>query len=128
AWVQAEKIAINVRNTLVPWFLRNHFSHFLVRNHMWGTIREYGFVTYQLNLWFMIGSALLIAVIYSLCRPGRSAGADVRAFWITLYGVGIPLGIAVVGSPEDWGLGHICLQPLTLLAIAFATARFRTWP
>src|SRR5690606_11095186 len=92
------------------------------------TIREYGFVTNQLNLWFMIGSALPMAVIYSLCRPGRSAGADVRAFWITLYGVGIPLGIAVVGSPEDWGLGHICLQPLTLLAIAFATARFRTWP
>ena len=36
------------------------------------------------------------------------------------------LGIAVHGARDTWGLTHICLQPLILLALAFLAAKFAT--
>jgi hypothetical protein len=56
-------------------------------------------------------------------RAAPSAPSSQRHFWFVLVPLVTVLGIAVHTPRDVWGLAHICLQPLLLIALAWiATA------
>ena len=128
---QFEKIALNVRDTLVPHFLRWADAAFIAQSSPWGHWRDWFFQCYQLNLPLACGSVAWLAILVELRHVARGTGARPRAFWWA-FAVGvILLGVATHGARDTWGLTHICLQSFVLLALAFLAARWnalsRAW-
>ncbi|MEI7552753.1 MAG: hypothetical protein WCL24_10540 [Verrucomicrobiota bacterium] len=119
------KIALNLRDTLVPHFLRPLDGSLIAQRSPWGYARDWCFQLYQLNLPLMLGSLAWLVLARELVRAGRSAPAARRRFWLAFVGGGVVLGVAVHGARDHWGLGHICLQTLVVLGLAFLAAR---WP
>lgn len=121
---QLAKIAGNLRDTLVPHFLRPLDQSLIEQQSPWGRWRDWFFQNYQLNLLFACGSVAWLAIIRELLRTGRHAAPRLRRFWIG-FGAGVVLlGIATHGARDEWGLAHICLQALVLLALAFLAGRW----
>lgn len=115
-------IARNVRNTIVPHFLRHFDKSALAQTNRLGAIRDYFFNLYQVNLFFefgSIGGLLLLALIAHRAGEGRIAD---QVFWWALLTVAVSLGIAVNSQPDDWGQAQICLKPLALLGLTFLAA------
>lgn len=125
ASAQAVKIALNLRDTIVPFFLRDSDQPSLAQRSPWGWWRDQFFLAYQLNLFLACGSVAWLALLVSIARAARTAGPTDRLFWAAFIGGTVFLGIAVIGSRGTWGLAHICLQPLILLGLAFLAAK---WP
>jgi hypothetical protein len=122
---QLLKVALNLRDTLVPHFLRTVDGTLIAQRSPWGYWSDWCFQLYQVNLFFMFGSVAWLGLIRELVRGGRAAPARRRWFWGFLAGGAVILGVAVIGARDHWGLGHICLQTVVVLGLACLAAR---WP
>jgi hypothetical protein len=121
---QVLKIALNLRDTLVPHFLRPLDPALIAQRSPWGYWRDWFFQLYQLNLFFVFGSIAWLALIRELVRGWPSAARQSRWFWTGITGGVILVGIAVHGARDTWGLAHICLQAVVVLGLAYLAARW----
>jgi len=119
-------VALNLRDTLVPHFLRSVDLGFLAQRSPWGWWRDWFFQLYQVNFFFAFGSVTWAAIAVALSREWRAAGPRSRWFWITYVTGALLLGVIVHGARDPWGLTHICLQPLILLGLALLAAHWQS--
>ncbi len=122
---QIVKIGRNIFDTVVPHFLRPLDPALIVQHSPWGYLRDFFFQCYQVNLPLALGSMGSIVVAREAWRAAGEAPATVRWYWTTLVVGVMLLGIGTHGARDEWGLAHICLQALVVLALAFLAAR---WP
>jgi 4-amino-4-deoxy-L-arabinose transferase-like glycosyltransferase len=123
---QLAKVLLNVRDTLVPHFLRSPDRALIAQSSPWGWWSDWAFQCYQLNLPLACGSVAWLAIAWELGRSGRTAPPRVRRFWGAFVSGVVLLGVASHGARDEWGLAHICLQALVLLGLAFLAARWST--
>ena len=123
---QLLKIALNLRDTLVPHFLRPLDGALIAQSSSWGYWRDWFFQLYQLNLFFVFGSVAWLALIRELGRGWAAAAPRSRWFWAAFSGGVILLGVAVHGARDSWGLAHICLQAIVVLGLAYLATRWAT--
>jgi hypothetical protein len=119
---QLRRIALNVRDTIVPYFLRPLDTSLIAQASPWGLWRDRIFQLYQTNLLFAFGSVGWIALVRLLWQTHRAAPPASRLAAAGLIGGMILLGIGVHGARDTWGLVHICLQPLVIAGLAFIAA------
>lgn len=118
------KVVLNLRDTIVPHFLRRLDHELIEQTSTWGSLRDWAFQLYQVNLLFVFGSVAWLVLLVAGARAHRDALPRQRGFW-SLFVVGtIVLGVGVHGARDHWGLAHICLQPLTVLGLGFLAARW----
>ncbi len=122
---QLFKILLNLRDTLVPHFLRPLDGALIAQRNPWGAARDWFFQLYQLNLPLAFGSVAACALACELFRTVRAAAPAARRGWTLALAALVLLSVAVQGERDHWGLTHICLQSLVLLGLAFLAAR---WP
>ena len=115
---QFVKILLNLRDTIVPHFLRPLDGALIAQRNPWGAVRDWFFQIYQVNLPFACGSVALVVLAREAWRGARTGST------LSLTAL-IVLSVAVQGERDHWGLTHICLQSFVLLALAFLAAR---WP
>ena len=118
---QLLKIALNLRDTFVPHFLRPLDGSLIAQRSPWGYWHDWFFQVYQLNLFFVFGSVGWLVLIRELSR-GWSAAPRRRWYWAWLIAGAIVLGVAVHGARDVWGLAHICLQSLVVLGLGCLAA------
>jgi hypothetical protein len=122
-----EKIAANLRDSIVPVVLRNPF--FLGdfgRQGLAGTVRDQLFVFYQTNAIFSMGLAggpLVLWLLYGIFRRPFRSSAE-RGFWLAMIPFCVVLGIAVVGERDPLGVAHLTLLPLEILGLSLLAATF----
>jgi len=124
------KVATNVWNTLVPHLLRGVGGGHPDASALWGVVRDESFKLYQSNLLIGFGAVGWALLLWALCRRsgvGSSPDRAERRFWLWFVAFTIPVGIAVHGQEDRFGLAHICLQPLILVGLAFLAGRFGGW-
>lgn len=121
---QLGRMLLNLRDTLVPHFLRSPDPALIAQSSPWGYARDWFFQSYQLNLFLVLGSVAWLAVLWEGRKLWRTAVASVRWFWAGFCGLVILLGIISHGARDEWGLTHICLQALVILGIAFLASRW----
>ena len=128
---QFEKIALNLRDTFVPHFLHHQDLKLIEQRSAWGYWRDWFFQCYQLNLPLACGCVAWLAIALELFGAARGVGARWRVFWGAFVVGVVVLGVATHGARDEWGLTHICLQALVLLALAFLAGRWsalsRAW-
>ena len=122
---QLLKVLLNLRDTIVPHFLRAVDPTLITQRSPWSYARDWFFQLYQVNLLFVFGSVAWLGLGRELARQARSATLSSRWFWAVFSGGVIILGVASVGARDHWGLAHVCLQALVVLGLAFLAAR---WP
>lgn len=121
---QVTRVGLNIRDTLVPHFLRDFDASLIEQRSPWGWWRDFFFQTYQVSFFPAFGSLAWLAIGRELCRDKRAASVGSRVFWLWFILGVFTLGIASVGQRDHWGLAHICLPPLILLGLAFLAARW----
>lgn len=121
-WV---KVSLNLFDTIVPHFLRPIDGALIAQPSPWGAWRDWFFQSYQLNLLLALGSVGWLVVAKEALRLGREVPSVALRFWSWFVAAAVVLGVAVHGARDQWGLTHICLQPLILLGLAFFAARWR---
>lgn len=119
---QLARIALNLRDTLVPHFLRPLDTGLIAQTSPWGAWRDWFFQTYQVNLIFAFGSTAWLGLALALHRGWAGAVPSRRGGWAAATVALIVLGVAVHGARDTWGLAHICLQPVVLLGLACLAA------
>ena len=118
------KVALNLRDTLVPPQLRGFHGKLFAQSNPWGALRDQCFLLYQINLPLAFGSVgWLVAARESWRAAGAAAPSD-RRFWIPCLAGFVILSIAVYADREHYGIVHICLQPFVLLGLAFLASRW----
>ncbi len=125
AATQFHSVMLNIRDTLVPHFLRQIDSPLLEQRSPVGRLRDWFFQLYQVNFFFAFGSVAWMAILFRLCKQARNLPAIRRNFWLGFIICNALLGIAVHGARDFWGLAHICLQPLIIAGLAFLAAQWR---
>jgi 4-amino-4-deoxy-L-arabinose transferase-like glycosyltransferase len=119
------KIALNLRDTLLPPQVRGFRGSLFRQTSRWGGLRDQCFLLYQINLPLALGSVGCVAVAWQAFLAARAAAPRDRLFWtLTLAGF-VVLSIAVYGDREHYGIVHICLQSVVLLGLAFLASRWR---
>jgi hypothetical protein len=122
---QLLKILLNLRDTLIPHFLRPLDSALIAQRNPWGSVRDWFFQIYQLNLPFAFGSVGGFALAHELLRTARATAPATRLGWTLALSGLVLLSVAAQGERDTWGLTHICLQSLVLLGLVVLAAR---WP
>ena len=122
---QLLKILLNLRDTLIPHFLRPLDGALIAQRNLWGSVRDWFFQIYQLNLPFAFGSVAVFALARELLRTARATAPATRLGWTLALSGLVLLSVAVQGERDTWGLTHICLQSLVLLGLVVLAAR---WP
>lgn len=122
------KTLTNIERTVVPFVFHRSLPEDRQRFAPGVTLRDTSFLLYQNNFVVALGSLSWIVVAVLLWR-GLRAKPDreeppTRRFWTWGVIVVVLLGIAVHGGPSEWGLAHICLQPLVLMLVALLASRF----
>lgn len=118
------RAGLNIRDTLVPHFLRSvDFSPFSQRS-TWGTWRDWSFLVYQRNLFIAMGSVAWIAILVTVWRLWHGAATRARWFWLSLIVGTVALGVAAHGPRDPWGNTHIGEQPVVLLGLALLAAHW----
>ncbi|HEY4300806.1 MAG TPA: hypothetical protein VGM73_08035 [Candidatus Didemnitutus sp.] len=116
----------NLWSSIVPYPLRAPDLSFLAQANRLGWLRDYAFSFYQVNLFGLVGLTGLLLLSRAWRGPRREGpvrlSAAERTFWMIGILAVIPLGIGVNGAVDAVGVAHICLQPLTLLALACGLA------
>jgi hypothetical protein len=124
------KIVVNIFNTLVPHLARGLWVE--RDDAMFRQIVDNAFCVYQVNLPFMFGLGGFVAVVFLIVRTavGRAGPTSrgERAFWLLFATLAVVLSIAVHGDPDDWGVGHIGLQPLVQVGLAWLAASLPAIP
>lgn len=121
---QLQRIALNLRDTLVPPFLRSVDFNVFAQRSTWGAWRDWFFLLYQRNVFFAVGSVGAIIALIALFQRARAATPRVRGFWIWFIGATVVLGVGVHGSRDIWGNTGVCLQPLVLLGVVLLAAHW----
>jgi tetratricopeptide (TPR) repeat protein len=132
------KIGGNILATFIPHPLhisRHEFDRLYVQPNALGHLRDYWFLIYQTTLPMAMGMAGGLIVVFLMIRnlvfggpriDGPGGGARrLRIFWGSFAGFCALVGIAVHGTPDAYGVAHICLLPLAALGITFLAA---SWP
>jgi len=127
-WENLLKIWNNIISTFIPHFLRK-VPDLYRQKYLLGHIRDYAFLVYQVNFLFMIGSVgWLIVLISSVKGSALTLMSGEREKLLLLWSfflLVILVGVAVHGSYDPFGVGHICLQPLAILCIVYLAANFK---
>ncbi len=118
---QIGRALANLFHTVVPHFLRPAPWKDYEQSWFWSSLRDRGFLLYQTNLWFAIGSAGAPLVLWSVARGWLRPAAP----WLAWLGGAVVLGVAAHGGADAWGLAHIGLLPVVVLALA---ALALVWP
>ena len=121
---QLLKVALNLRDTVVPHFLRPLDGLLIAQQDPCGYWRDWLFQLYQLNLFFVFGSVGWLVLGRELLRAWSATPGRGRWFWLFFSVSVIVLGVAVHGARDTWGLAHICLQSLVVLGLAGLAARW----
>lgn len=138
AMTMAEAIAKtwgNILSTIIPHPLRHtdtpELFNFKLIFHQVGwmeDLREYFFLLYQVNIPFMIGSLggiIAIGQFTSNVFRRLKSGMQEETVLLTAYLIFVLiLGIALHGSFNFYGVGHICGQPLAIIAVVYLATRF----
>lgn len=122
----ANKVAVNIYDTLVPHFLRPLDTLLIAQSSRWGAVRDWCFQLYQVNLLFAFGSVAGLAIAVRAVRDWRARPPG-RWFWSWFVLGTVVIGIAVHGDRDHWGLAHICLQPLVMAGLAYLAANWNTF-
>lgn len=123
---QLLRVALNLRDTIVPHFLRPLDGALITQSSRWGYWHDWLFQLYQVNLFFVFGSVAWLVLLRELARAWVTSPATSRWFWALFTGGVIVLGVAVHGARDIWGLAHICLQAVVVLGLAWLAARWAT--
>lgn len=121
---QLGSIALNLRDTVIPHFLRSVDYGFIAQSSAWGWWRDWFFLLYQVNLVFACGSLAWLVVGVALLRRGAALPVAHRLGWGVAIAATVFLGVAAHGARDNWGLAHICLQPLILAGLAVLAAHW----
>lgn len=121
---QLLRILLNLRDTLIPHFLRPLDSTLIAQRNAWGYWRDWCFQLYQVNLWFAFGTMAAAAILFTAAKSLKSPRSATRRFWLTYLPTIVVGGIAVHGARDHWGLTHICLQPLVLLGLTYLASQW----
>lgn len=121
----------NLVNTFIPHSLR---SESLFKNYLYSPdtiisyMRDYFFLTYQTNFFFLFGSfgwlivlCFLVKSTIAMTKEGGTENAGL--LWGFLVFV-VTLGIAVQARPAPFGVAHICLQPIAILGLAYVAVNY----
>lgn len=126
------KIGWNLFATVVPhplhMPLRRYELEFWQPNAM-GWLRDYCLLICQSTLPTLLGVAggwLVMWLLWRSWRPGAPGRG--RLFWGSFVGFCGIVGIAAHGAAMEWGVAHICLQPLLLLGVTLLAGSFGTMP
>jgi hypothetical protein len=121
------KIAGNVFDSIVPRISYDPAQvHVFDQPYAPAVVRDNVFLLYQTNLILsmgLIGGPLVVWFAIAALRGGKGLGGE-RNFWLMLIGFSLPIGLAVVGERDHFGVAHLALVPLELLGITLLAARF----
>lgn len=121
--VQLETMWLNLRDTVVPHFLRAVDYLPLAQTSTSGWWRDWFFLLYQHNLLFAFGSFAWVVIARELIRHTTLINLTRHVFWPTFVPGIVLLGIIVHSGRNPWGVANICLQPLILIGLAYLAAR-----
>ncbi len=115
---------LNLRDTIIPHFLRPVDESLIAQSSRWGYVRDWFFQLYQVNLLAVFGSVAWLVLGRELLRRPPTTASPGRKFW-TLFTAGVVLlGVAVTNTRDIWGLAHVCLLALVPLGLAWLAARW----
>ncbi len=117
-------VVLNLRDSLIPPQVRGYRGALFSQASPWGSLRDQCFLVYQLNPLLALGSIGWIVVVREAARAARAAERRDRVFWSLAVAGIVLLGFAAYGDRDHYGIGHICLQPLVLLGLAFLASRW----
>jgi hypothetical protein len=94
--------------------------------------RDYFFMIYQANFLWAIGSGAWLAVLWLAVDAwrGRDANRGPGVSPSTWIGWALVVFMLSMAShpPDQWGVAHVCLQPLVMLALVLLAVRFDRLP
>ncbi len=122
---QLMRVLLNLRDTLVPHFLRSPDPALIAQTSPWGYARDWFFQCYQLNLPLACGSVGWVVILRTVGRQWTGTAPAIRRFWVIFFAVVLVLGVAAHGARDLWGLTHICLHALILLGLVLLAAGWR---
>lgn len=109
--------------TLVPHALRSTDYSWITQQSAIGRWRDYLFNIYQTTLPGAVGlGGLVVLVTAPHRRLANTLGRTSQQYWLWTVVVGFALSIATVSWPDRWGIVHIGMSPLVVLALAWAAA------
>jgi hypothetical protein len=115
------QFATNLWNTLIPHWFRNVSTELLQQGFFLGYLRDSIFFAVQSNLLVAVGltgGMLLIFQIVSEARNGGLRKADWHD-WFLLTIAMIILSVAVNPEGDEFGVAHVCLQPVVFLGLVY---------
>jgi 4-amino-4-deoxy-L-arabinose transferase-like glycosyltransferase len=115
---------LNIRDTLLPPQVRGFNGTIFVQTSPWGSLRDNCFLIYQLNPLFALGCVGWLTVLREGFRAARAATRRDRVFWIAIVAGFFLVSFTTYGDRDHYGIGHICLQSLVLLGLAFLASRW----
>ena len=119
-------MALNLRDSLIPPQVRGFEGSLFRQTSPWGALRDQAFLVYQLNPLLALGCVGWVVALREAIRAARAADRREGRFWaLALSGIVI-LSFATYGDRDHYGTGHICLQSLVLLGLAFLASRWGT--
>jgi hypothetical protein len=115
---------LNVRDSLVPPQVRGYKGRMFIQTSPWGSLRDNCFLIYQLNPLLALGSVGCVAVAREAFAAARAAARRERNFWIATTAGFFLVSFTTYGDRDHYGIGHVCLQSLVLLGLAFLASRW----
>lgn len=116
---------LNFHDTLIPHAFRDVNTGVLEQPSKLGWLRDYFFNFYQLILFPALGMGSLLALgpILGTCAPALRKNPARSLGWLVVLVITVFLCTAVHTDRDDWGLTHICLQPLVIIGLAWLASR-----
>jgi hypothetical protein len=118
-------MALNVRDSLVPPQIRAWKGQIQRQSSPWGKLRDQFFLIYQLNPLLALGCVGWLAVAREAYRAARAATRRDRVFWTAVLAGFFLVSFTTYADRDHYGIGHICLQSLVLLGLAFLASRWQ---
>jgi hypothetical protein len=115
-------MALNLRDSLIPPQVRGYSGRLLAQSSAWGALRDQCFLIYQLNPILALGCVGWAAVAREAVRAATRRD---RVFWAAGVAGVVLISFAAYGDRDHYGIGHICLQALVLLGLAFLASRWQ---
>jgi len=117
-------MALNLRDSLIPPQVRGYRGRLLAQSSAWGDLRDQCFIVYQLNPLLALGCVGWLVVAKEAFVAARAAARHDRVFWVLAVAGIVLASFAAYGDRDHYGVGHICLQSLVLLGLAFLASRW----
>jgi hypothetical protein len=115
---------LNLRDSLIPPQVRGYRGVLMAQSSAWGSLRDQCFIVYQLNPLFALGCVGWLVVAKEAFLAARAAARRDRVFWTLAVAGFVLVSFAAYGDRDHYGVGHICLQSLVLLGLAFLASRW----